>query len=161
MIDAFLTNGASYGHMIPGIDYIGIAVTFACQDGKGNFLMHKRSKNARDEKERWDFGGGKLEHGEEILDGLRREGLEEFGCKMQICEALPPRSVFREINGAKSHWLLFSFITQANPADACLNEPESMDQIGWFKLDNLPQPLHSGILPLIEYHKAYFDKYKK
>ena len=28
-----------------GVDYIGVTVVFYCHDGKGNFLMHKRSKN--------------------------------------------------------------------------------------------------------------------
>lgn len=32
-----------------GIDFIGITCVFYCHDGQGNFLMHKRSKNCRDE----------------------------------------------------------------------------------------------------------------
>jgi len=30
--------------MISGIDYIGITTPFYCNDGKGNFLFHKRSQ---------------------------------------------------------------------------------------------------------------------
>lgn len=43
--------------MKPGVDCIGLAVTFICHDGRGSLLMHKRSQGARDEKGRWDFGG--------------------------------------------------------------------------------------------------------
>ena len=44
--------------MQKGIDFIGITTVFFCHDGKGKFLMAKRSKNARDEHGRWDIGGG-------------------------------------------------------------------------------------------------------
>lgn len=145
--------------MKPGIDHIGIAVTFICHDGKGNFLMHKRSQGARDEQGRWDFGGGTLEHGEEIEAGLQREAQEEFGCSMIIDEALPPRTSFREHNGQKTHWILFSHITQADPKDVRLNDPSAMEEIGWFRLDKMPAPLHSGIEPLFKAYETQIKKY--
>lgn len=39
-------------------------------------------------------------------------------------------------------------------------EPEKCDEIGWFRLDNLPQPL--SIITKIDleyYHKEYSDKF--
>ncbi len=44
-----------------GFDYCGITTPFYCHDGNGNILMHKRTKECRDEHERWDTGSGKLE----------------------------------------------------------------------------------------------------
>ncbi len=44
--------------MEKGIDYIGVASVFYCSDGKDNILLHKRSRNCRDEIGRWDCGGG-------------------------------------------------------------------------------------------------------
>ncbi len=61
----------------PGIDYIGITTPFYCNDGNGNFLMHKRSEQARDEKGKWDFGSGQLDLGEEVETGALREVREE------------------------------------------------------------------------------------
>lgn len=64
--------------MVKGIDYIGITCIFFCHDGNGKILMHKRSKNCRDEIGNWDIG-----------------------------------------------------------------EPDAMDELGWFRTENLPDPLHS------------------
>lgn len=147
--------------MKPGIDYIGIAVTFICHDGQGNFLMHKRSQGARDEQGCWDFGGGTLEHGEELEAGLQREAREEFGCEMTINEALRPKSVFREQNGVKTHWILFSYITQADPTQVRLNDPTAMEEIGWFKLDALPFPLHSNLRAYLKHHEEVLKKYRR
>jgi len=32
-----------------GIDFTGVSIVYFCHDGKGNFLMQKRSQQARDE----------------------------------------------------------------------------------------------------------------
>ncbi len=52
--------------MKKGIDYIGVTCVFYCHDGKGKLLLHKRSENCRDEKGRWDCGGGAMELGETL-----------------------------------------------------------------------------------------------
>ncbi|MBI5621378.1 NUDIX hydrolase [Candidatus Falkowbacteria bacterium] len=64
--------------MIMGQDCIGVCVIFLCHDGKGNFLMARRSANVRDEPNVWDFGGGGIEFNETIEDALRREIKEEY-----------------------------------------------------------------------------------
>ena len=46
--------------MKKGEDYIGVSVVYFCHDGKGNFVMAKRSENCRDEIGNWDIGGGGL-----------------------------------------------------------------------------------------------------
>lgn len=55
-----------------GIDYIGNSVVYFCHDGKGNFVMAKRSANARDEHGKWDIGGGGLEFGEKVEDEFEK-----------------------------------------------------------------------------------------
>lgn len=86
-----------------GIDYVGISTPFYCNDGKGNFLLHKRSKNCRDEVRRWDPGSGKLEFGLSLEDNLLKEIKEEYGCDGKIQERLPAHDIFRVINGVKTH----------------------------------------------------------
>ncbi|MEI7709419.1 MAG: hypothetical protein WCI76_01755 [bacterium] len=56
--------------MQKGVDYIAVGVSYFCHDGKGNYLMNKRSKNCRDEHGTWDLGGGGLEIGWFRLDKL-------------------------------------------------------------------------------------------
>jgi 8-oxo-dGTP diphosphatase len=145
--------------MKPGIDYIGINTPFYCNDGKGKFLLHKRSKNCRDEQGNWDPGSGQLEFGYTPEENVLREVAEEYGCKGKIQERLPPHSIFRELNGKKTHWLAIPFFIKVNPADVKINEPQKNDEIGWFYLDKLPKPLHTGFNFTFNRFPEYFKKY--
>src|SRR5215213_2336602 len=89
----------------PGIDYIGITTPFYCNDGEGNFVLHKRSESARDEQGTWDFGSGQLGFGEQIQEGMLRELFEEYGVIGEIQEQVPAHSIIREQNGRTTHWV--------------------------------------------------------
>lgn len=64
--------------MKKGIDYTGVSVVFFCHDCKGRILMAKRSQNCRDEKGKWDIGGGGLDFGENVDETLAKEIMEEY-----------------------------------------------------------------------------------
>lgn len=64
--------------MKQGFDYVGVTVVFYCHDGKRNLLLYKRSQNCRDEKGRWDCGGGAVKFGESFEQAVRREVKEEY-----------------------------------------------------------------------------------
>lgn len=145
----------------PGIDYIGIATPFYCNDGKGNFLFHKRSSNARDEKGRWDFGAGQLEFGEEVEKGVLREIYEEYGVKGKIQEQVPPHSILRVHEGRQTHWIAMPFFVEIDIRKAKIMEPHKVSEIGVFTLDNLPKPFHSGAAYSMKKYKKIFDKYRK
>ena len=81
--------------MKPGADFIGVSVSFYCNDGQGRFLFSKRSIRCRDEHGHWEPGGGRLEFGETPAEGVMRELQEEYGCTGEIQEALPAISVSR------------------------------------------------------------------
>jgi len=146
--------------MKPGFDYIGVCVNFYCHDGSGNFVLHKRSQNCRDEQGTWDFGGGQLEFGETLEQGVLREIQEEYGCAAEIDEQLPPLSVLREHNGKPTHWVSVDFIARVKPNEVVLGEPESMDEIGWFRLAELPTPMHSMSGKRVTLHHEIFEKYR-
>ena len=143
-----------------GIDYIGVTTPFYCHDGKGNFLLHKRSKNCRDEHGRWDPGSGKLDFGVSLEENVLREIMEEYGCGGEIPEQLPSHDIFREQNGKKTHWLAVPFFVKVNPSEVKNNEPEKIVELGWFRLDTLPEPLHSGFAYTYKTYKGFFDKYR-
>jgi 8-oxo-dGTP pyrophosphatase MutT (NUDIX family) len=129
--------------MKPGIDYIGLGVTFFCHDGKGNYLMNLRSKNCRDEQGRWDFGSGGVEFGNTIEETLEKEIKEEYGASIYRKKFLGNIESFREVDGIKTHWIHFCYLVQINPEEVINGEPHKFDDIGWFRLDNLPEPIHS------------------
>lgn len=127
-----------------GISFTGITTVFFCHDGNGKLLLQKRSKNTRDEHGRWDPGGGGVRHGESITDNLYREVEEEYGAKPLQADFLGYFDAFRESpDGQPTHWLAMCFAVKVDPSQVKINEPDKVDEIGWFELDKLPSPLHS------------------
>ncbi len=146
--------------MKAGIDFTGITVSFYCHDEEGYFVFHKRSENCRDERGTWTNGGGKLEFGESPEAALKRELLEEYGCTGSIEEALPPQSFLQILpDGSQKHWIILPYVVQVDRLAVKMNEPESMTEIGWYKLTDLPAPLHTGIKKELVALEEYFRKF--
>lgn len=137
-----------------GIDFTGIGICWICCDKQGDFVMQKRSNQCRDEQGRWDTGGGALEFEEEPEERLRKEIKEEFNAEVLKFDFLGYRSVNREVNNKKTHWLALDFKVLVDRKQVKNNEPQKFSEIGWFNFDNLPQPLHSQL-------PKFFEKYKK
>jgi len=133
-----------------GVDFIGVTCVFVCHDGKGNILLHKRSQNCLDEQGKWDNGAGSLEFGETIEDGVRREVREEYGVEAEEVRFVLPRSVLRENNGTPTHWIALLHVVKVPHDQARINDPEYMDEIGWFTPETLPENLHSQFLTQFE-----------
>lgn len=126
-----------------GVDFIGVTVVFYCHDGEGHVLLHKRSAQCRDEQGRWDAGGGSMEFGETFEDAVAREVKEEYGVSpLEIVHA-GTTNVLREHEGSATHWVANVHAVRVPREGARLGEPQKMDEIGWFALDQLPHPLHS------------------
>lgn len=126
-----------------GIDYIGVSASFVIHDGNGNILLNKRGSGARDENGRWDVGGGAIEFGEPIIDAVSREIKEELTVEPIEVKFLTVYDAFREINGQPTHWVAIMHSARVDPDKVKIGEPDKIDEIGWFRSDNLPSPLHS------------------
>jgi 8-oxo-dGTP diphosphatase len=140
--------------MIKGVDYTGITVSFLCHDGEGNYVMHKRGINCRDEHGVWDFGGGGLKFGETLKDALIREVVEEYGTPPLSVEYLGFDEIFREHESKPTHWIGFRYKVLLDRSKVINGEPQKHDEIGWFTLDTLPQPLHSQLQSTIEKYRG-------
>ena len=139
--------------MKQGIDYIGITCVFYCHDGKGNLLLHKRSKKCRDENGKWDCGGGAMKFGESFEQTVRREVQEEYKSKIKKLKFVGINNVIRNNNGAKTHWIAILFAAELDPKKVKIGVPEKMDEINWFKPNKLPKLLHSMYLAHLQYVK--------
>ncbi len=127
-----------------GVSFTGITTVFFCHDGHGKLLLGKRSKNARDEHGRWDPGGGGLKHEQAVEESLKREVLEEYAAVPKRIDFIGYFDAFRTSpDGHPTHWLAMCFAVLVDPKQVKLNEPDMLDDIGWFDLDDLPSPLHS------------------
>jgi 8-oxo-dGTP diphosphatase len=127
-----------------GIDFIGVTCSFLCHDGKGNILMHKRSKNCRDEQGKWDNGAGALEHGDSVEDTVKREVKEEYGADTKELKFIGYLDVNRKLDdGTNTHWICIMHAVKVDPKQVKNNEPYKIEEIGWFDSEHLPKPLHS------------------
>lgn len=141
-----------------GVDFIGVNVVFMCHDGNGRILLHKRSNKCRDEHGTWDCGGGAVEFGEDLEDAVRREIKEEYGVDVEDLEFVNHENVVRMNGDVKTHWMAMRFSARVNPEKVVNGDPEKIDEIGWFEVDNLPTPLHSIFGKTIELVKSVVSK---
>lgn len=143
-----------------GISFVGVTTSFLCYDLSGQFVMAKRSKNARDEQGTWDQGGGGLKWGVTAEENARREVLEEYGAHAKQIDFLGYHDVFRTLpDGTETHWLLLSFAVLVDREEVKNNEPDMFDDIGWFNLGTMPTPLHSQQEPFFKRYKAELARF--
>ena len=146
-----------------GIDCIGVSTSFYCHDGKGKWLLHKRSEKCRDEKGTWDSGGGKLEFGLTLEENVLKEIREEYGCKATIQQQLPAITLLRASpDGTPTHWIVVPHILLINGnhlKNVKIGDTEKMEELGWFTFNNLPQPLHLGFQKTTQLYKNIFKTY--
>ena len=140
--------------MKKGEDYTGVTIVYLCHDGAGNYLFNKRGANCRDEQGKWDYGGGGLDFGDSVEETLKREIFEEYATDVLDQEFLGYRDVHRESDGKKTHWVALDFKVLIDRVKAKNGEPHKFDEIGWFRMDSLPAPLHSQA-------PVFFEKYKE
>lgn len=139
--------------MLKGQDYTGVSVVYFCHDGQGNVVLAKRSTKARDEQGRWDIGGGGLEFNDTVEDTLRKEIREEYDADVLNYKFLGFRDVHRIHNDKPTHWIALDFKVLVDRLQVKNHEPEKFEEVKWFPITALPQPLHSQL-------PTFFDKYR-
>ena len=144
--------------MKKGIDYIGVTASYLAHDGNGRYVMTKRGQNCRDEQGTWDFGGGGVDLGDSVEETIVKEVKEELDADVLEMEFLGYRDLFREHEGEKTHWVSFQFLVRVDPVQVKNGEPHKFDDVQWFTLDNLPSPLHSTAIPMLEKFKDKLPK---
>jgi len=145
-------------NMKRGVDYIGVNCVFWCHDKDGRVLLHKRSQNCRDEQGTWDCGAGSMEFGESFADTVRREVMEEYGVKPLEITYVTTENVLREHNGRPTHWIKNMHWVLVDPTKVTNSDPDKIDELGWFSLDDLPTPLHSQIVIEVDILKDYLKR---
>lgn len=104
-------------------------------------LLARRAAGARDESGTWDTGAGALEFGETFEQAVTREVTEEYLATPLEIVTLGVRNVLR----AGSHWVAVVFAVRIDPGAVGIGEPHKFDEIGWFRPDSLPAPVHSQL----------------
>jgi 8-oxo-dGTP diphosphatase len=143
--------------MKKGIDYIGVSAGAMIFNEKGELFLSKRSQNAKNEKGHWETPGGSVDFGETLEDAAKREIKEEYGVDIEILEQWPAGNHI--IPKENQHWVATTFLAKFKEGqEPKIMEPDKCDALGWFSLDNLPQPL--SIITQIDL-KQYKEKHEK
>jgi len=140
--------------MKKGVDYPGVTIVYFCHDGRGNFVLSKRGQNCRDEHSRWDCGGGGLDLGVTIEETLKKEIMEEYCTDVLGYEFLGYRDVHRENDGVKTHWIALDFKVLVDPVKVKNGEPHKFDDVAWFRMDKMPDALHSQFPNFLKLYSA-------
>jgi ADP-ribose pyrophosphatase YjhB (NUDIX family) len=99
----------------------------------GRVLIGRRKHEPN--KGMWDLPGGFLEEGEEAVEGLRREFLEETGVAVEPVEWL---GVYVDPYGP-SFVLSLGWLVRADEGDPVAND--DIEELAWFGPDELPEEM--------------------
>ena len=132
-----------------------MTIVYFCHDGKGNFVMGKRSQKARDENGHWDIGAGGLELHDTVEQTLRKEIMEEYCTEVLDFEFLGFRDVHRQHNGKPTYWIALDFKVLVDPGKVRNGEPHKFDEVRWFNKQTVPKEdrQHSQLPHFLEKYK--------
>lgn len=125
--------------------YIGVGV-LVWKDGR--LLLGKRI--APNSENCWQFPGGHLECGESVSQCAHREVKEEVGITISAIKHLGYTNDAFTLSG--KHYVTLFVSARYQEGDVRVMEPNKNECWGWFKCDELPQPLFSPIANYLTQH---------
>lgn len=112
------------------------ALIFCTSTKRYLFLLRNSTKHNGS----WGIVGGKVEHGETILQGLEREIQEELGGRINGAKTIPIEQYTSDNNKFVFHTFLISVDQEFVPE---LNHEHR--GYCWVKIEDYPKPLHPGV----------------
>lgn len=144
--------------MIQGINFIGVSAGAMIINDRGEIFLAKRGPKTRNERGCWENPGGSVEFGEKLVDAVKREVMEEYGAEIEILEQFPAEDHL--IPAEHQHWVATTFLARFKQGSTPrILEPDKCSAIGFFSLDNLPQPLSIITQLDIQYYGGKISTY--
>lgn len=114
------------------------AVAFIHQkfDGVDKVFLPKRAKTKKFLPDVYELPGGHIDFGENIVEGLKREIMEEFGMKSEIGDTFYSFTYTNEVKGSHSIEVVY-FGRFAEEIQNIKTIPEDHSTYGWFSKDEL------------------------
>ncbi|UHS56741.1 NUDIX domain-containing protein [Agrobacterium vaccinii] len=122
--------------MKPGTHFPGVGSGLVIErDGK--VLLYKRVNPP--EAGHWNIVGGKVDHMEPAAIAAKREAEEETGLAIGDVTFLCISEQIIPEDG--QHWLSLIYVAHEVKGEPSLTEPDKLSDMGWFDMDDAPQPL--------------------
>jgi 8-oxo-dGTP diphosphatase len=115
----------------------GVGAGLVIRRSDGSILLYRRVNPP--EAGYWNIVGGKVDFMESTSDAARREAEEETGLSIGTIEFLCLSE--QRLAADRQHWLSVIYLTRDFSGEPRLTEPDKLSDMGWFSLNNLPQPL--------------------
>ncbi|HEX7734872.1 MAG TPA: GrpB family protein [Ktedonobacteraceae bacterium] len=125
--------------MKPGRDYVGVGVGAMVFNREGRVFLARRGPKASNERGTWEFPGGKVSFGEKLTEAVTREFAEEYAMVIETTELLGVNNHI--LPDEHEHWVSPTYLARHVSGEPRILEPEKCSAIGWFHLDELPEPL--------------------
>ena len=129
--------------MVPERPKVGIGIIVK----KGNKIILQKRKGAHGEG-MWSLPGGHLEFSESFEDCARREVMEEANIKIKNIRFLCITNDIMK-NDSK-HYITIFFEADYDSGELKMNEPDRTEEIGWFDVGQMPEPLFLPLKNLAE-----------
>jgi ADP-ribose pyrophosphatase YjhB (NUDIX family) len=104
---------------------------------EGRLLLIRRARAP--ESGAWGLPGGKVDLFEPVETAVRREIAEELGVQLGALRLLCVMDLIDEAAG--EHWVAPIWRADSWSGEPAIQEPEKHTGLGWFALDELPEPL--------------------
>ncbi len=122
------------------------------KDGKTLLLKRKGSHSA----DCWGSAGGHVEFGETPAEAVKREARKELGIEIGNLKFVSCANLLKE----GRHYIDISFTADIISGEPTILEPEFAEDLQWFSLDKLPEPLFEPVrivLDSLKTGQAYFE----
>ncbi|MGV8936822.1 MAG: NUDIX domain-containing protein [Allorhizobium sp.] len=120
----------------PGRDFPGLGVGLVVMR-QGRILLYRRVNPP--EAGFWNIVGGKVDVMEPAASAAKREAEEETGIAIGKIEFLCVSEQIIEAD--RQHWVSLIYRCDDFTGEPALTEPDKLSDMGWFALDELPEPL--------------------
>lgn len=107
-------------------------------DEQGNILLQKRAKHMKTYPGLWDTSSaGYVDYGENYETAATRELFEELGIKVNCLRDVMKYHVHRDLEDGKYRRFETIFKATISRSAAITIEPEEVDEVKWFTLDEV------------------------
>jgi 8-oxo-dGTP pyrophosphatase MutT (NUDIX family) len=107
-------------------------------DGVTKIFLPKRAATKKFLPSVFEIPGGHIDFGEDIVAGLQREIMEEFGMRISVGDAFAAFTYTNEVKGSHSAEVVY-FATFADPIEQIELHPEDHSEYRWISEDQIKE----------------------